>query len=389
MSVAHSKPLNVVGLFAGIGGFELGLSRSGHNASVMCEIDYAAKAVLKTHFPNAKFVHDIRDINLLPKSTSLVTAGFPCQDLSSSGLKGGINGNRSSLISEVFRILELNSVEWVLFENVHFMLHLNKGEGIRTVVEGLERLGYNWAYRVLDTQSFGIPQRRKRVFILASRGQDPRHVLLSEDGLSSVSEKVSVSKPIGFYWTEGTYSTGIATNVIPPLKGGSAIGIPSPPAILMPDGFVGTPNIRDAERFQGFPANWTKPVEKDHKKSLRWRLVGNAVSVDVAEWLGEKLVFPKEYNWRNDQVLSGEKWPNAAWNMGQGRYVSEASMSPVDRYTYCLSKFLIHDLKPLSERATRGFLNRARKGRLNFPDGFLDHLNSHLSNMSKLSQTND
>ena len=386
MALVDSEPLIVAGLFAGIGGFELGLSRSGHKTRMLCEIDSAARAVLENQFPSAKFATDVREISLLPKSVSLLTAGFPCQDLSSSGVKDGITGVRSSLVSEVFRILELNSVDWVLIENVHFMLHLKKGEGIQTIIEGLEKLGYNWAYRVLDTQSFGLPQRRKRVFILASKSQDPRNVLLSDEGLSSAVQTVTLSQPVGFYWTEGTYATGIAASAIPPLKGGSAIGIPSPPAILMPDGLVGTPDIRDAERLQGFPCDWTLPAEEVKKRSFRWRLVGNAVSVNVAEWLGEKLISPKEYNWENDQPFSGAKWPNSAWNMGQGRFVSAASMSPVDRDRPGMSEFLMHDLKPLSEKATRGFLKRARKGNLNFPEGFLDCLDLHLSNISKWSQ---
>ena len=243
--------MRFVSLFSGIGGFELGLSRYGHDLALTCEIDPAAQSVLRARWPGAKLTPDIRSVTRLPKGVDLLTAGFPCQDLSSSGQKSGITGARSGLVGEVFRLLSRSRPEWVVIENVHFMLHLAKGAGIRTIVDALEAAGYSWAYRVLDTQGFGLPQRRRRVFVVASLSGDPRDVLLSDSGPSPAAI-VKSDAPIGFYWTEGTFATGLAANAVPPLKGGSTIGIPSPPAILMPDGFVGTPSIEDAEALQGF-----------------------------------------------------------------------------------------------------------------------------------------
>jgi DNA (cytosine-5)-methyltransferase 1 len=374
-------PLRIAGLFAGIGGFELGLGRSGHEATYFCELDTAARAVLNSRFPSVEFVADVREIGVLPKEIDIVTAGFPCQDLSSSGLKAGIEGSRSSLVAEVFRIIERRPVEWILIENVHFMLHLAKGAGIRAITDHLSRLGYNWAYRVMDSNSFGLPQRRRRVFLLASLSHDPRDVLLSDDHLTHSRDVPDISQPIGFYWTEGTYATGLAANAIPPLKGGSAIGIPSPPAILMPDGEVGTPDINDAERFQGFPEGWTIDAARDHKATLRWKLVGNAVSVNAAEWLGKKLRCPHSYDSNGDLPLNRDKtWPNAAWSMGKGAFASKASAYPADYKAPALDVFLSHKLKPLSHRATSGFLSRAKKGNLRFPEGFIQTLERNLEN---------
>lgn len=374
-----TKSLKVAGLFTGIGGFELGMSRAGFEALIMCEIDAGARAVLNHHFPRVALAADIRELSGLPKEVDLVAAGFPCQNLSSSGLKDGITGPQSSLVSEVFRLLEQAPVEWVLIENVHFMLHLNKGAGIRVIVDNLERLGYSWAYRVLDTSAFGLPQRRRRVFILASLHHDPREILLAEDVCQEPTDVPTIDRPIGFYWTEGTYATGLAANSIPPLKGGSALGIPSPPAIMMPNGFVGTPDIRDAERLQGFDADWTLAAVEGRRNSVRWRLVGNAVSVTVAEWLGRKLSAPQPYDVSMDKPMPIDSWPMAAWNVGSGRYVSVASTSPTTRNGQGLDEFLLHPLKPLSEKATKGFLVRARKGNLWFPDGFLNLLDQHLA----------
>ncbi|MFA0464384.1 DNA cytosine methyltransferase, partial [Vibrio sp. 10N.261.45.F1] len=82
---------------------------------------------------------------------TVITAGFPCQDLSSSGQKEGINGKQSFLVDEVFRLLNTsNEVEWVLLENVKFMLHLNKGSAMHYITSKLTSLGFNWAYRVVN-----------------------------------------------------------------------------------------------------------------------------------------------------------------------------------------------------------------------------------------------
>lgn len=279
-----AKSRAVVGLFAGVGGFELAARKCGVECKGLCEIDPAASAVLMDRFPHVPLTKDVSEFKSLPRGTWAVTAGFPCQDLSSSGSKSGIGGKRSSLVEHVFRLLENSDPEWVILENVMFMLHLDRGAAMEFVISSLERLGFNWSYRLLDTADFGLPQRRRRVYFVASRKHSAL-AALNDLPLASTDEARSVRRgmSVGFYWTEGTYATGLAANAIPPLKAGSTIGIPSPPAILLPDGQVGTPSIEDAERLQGFPARWTKAAGKLHRDSIRWRLVGNAVSVPVAE----------------------------------------------------------------------------------------------------------
>jgi len=366
----------VVGLFAGIGGLEQGLKKAGYESSMLCEIDPVAQTVLRAQFPSAEIVDDVRDIRAL-RDVDLLTAGFPCQDLSSVGKKKGIEGARSGLVDEIFRILEVSSIDWVVVENVRFMLHLNKGEAMSRVVEGFERLGYRWAYRVVNSLSFGVPQRRHRVFFVASRTGDPRNVLLSDEGgLDASADKITLDRPIGFYWTEGTYATGLCQDAIPPLKAGSTIGIPSAPAILFPDGMVGVPALGDAERLQGFEDGWTSAAEAVAKASFRWRLLGNAVTVPVAGWVGSRLRRPKSYDCSHDIPIKG-KWPNAAWSMGDGRYASNRSEFPLSGAPASLSDFLRHDVTPLSHRAVTGFLQRARRGGLKFPEGFLDRLSEY------------
>ena len=142
-------------------------------------------------------------------------------------------GDQSSLVSHVFRLLRKNPVEWVLLENVPFMLQLSRGSAMRYVVGELEKLGYRWAYRVLDTRAFGIPQRRQRVFLLASLSADPAELLFSDDaGLPDEAD--FAGQACGFYWTEGTRGLGWAVNAIPTLKGGSGLGMSFAAGDLVP-----------------------------------------------------------------------------------------------------------------------------------------------------------
>jgi DNA (cytosine-5)-methyltransferase 1 len=166
------------------------------------------------------------------------------------------------------------------------------------------------------------------------------------------------------------------------------VGVPSPPAIWMPDGRVITPDLRDAERLQGFRAGWTRPAERAGRASFRWRLVGNAVSVPVARWLGERLAAPGQYRPEADAepVVPGRAWPTAAYNVGAGRFASSASEWPRRARQPALSEFLRYPGKPLSEKATAGFLERAARGCLRFPPGFIEALSAHLERMRRAAR---
>src|SRR5262249_16740278 len=155
----------------------------------------------------------------------------------------------------------------------------------------------------------------------------------------------------GFYWTEGIRGLGWAVDAVPTLKGGSTIGIPSAPAILMPSGTIIQPDIRDAERMQGFSADWTRPAESVVRHGRRWHLVGNAVTVDVATWIGRRLAAPRTYDSTGDHVLPADRpWPRAAWNVGQGRFVADVSAWPERRSRIPLADFLEFPGKPLSAK---------------------------------------
>lgn len=382
--------MKVAGLFAGIGGFERGFVTAGHEPILFCEIWGPAQAVLEAKMPDVPCERDIRKIKALPSEVELITAGFPCQDLSQAGQTLGIGGSRSGLVGEIFRLLDRRRVPWVVLENVSFMLRLDKGSGMRTLVEAFEERGYRWAYRVVNSLSF-VPQRRERVLFVATITEtDPASVILTDEAEPSLVPTNLDAYAHGFYWTEGIRGLGWAPDSVPTLKNGSTVGIASPPAILLPSGDVITPDIRDAERLQGFPENWTRPAEQVSRASLRWSLIGNAVTVPVAAWLGKRMARPSEYDFSRDGELPADgKWPVAARFDGGRRHAVHINSYPKWQTRAALAQFLRYDGKLLSARATRGFLSRTERAKLRFAAGFQDRVRDHLLRMEVPDKASD
>lgn len=380
--------MKIAGLFAGIGGFELGFAQAGHHAELVCDILPAARAVLRHRFPDVAYRDDITKLRSLPASVDLVCAGFPCQDLSQAGRTAGLAGDKSGLIAEVFRLLSRRRVGTVVIENVPFMLQLGGGNAMRAIAEEFERRRYRWAYRVVDSWSFGLPQRRERVFFVASRDIDPAAVLFSDDAPIERPRTDLSSRAHGFYWTEGKGGLGWAVDAVPTLKNGSTIGIASPPAILLPTGRLIRPSIQDAERMQGFAPDWTVAAEEIGKPAARWGLIGSAVSVPVAAWIGRRLVEPGQpiQLWLGVFPSSGKAPRAAAWD-GKSRVSVDIGTDPLGLRPPSLLEFLgdPSTRESLSAKATAGFLARTREARLRFEPGFIEAVERHLAAMGGTS----
>jgi DNA (cytosine-5)-methyltransferase 1 len=380
----HSAKLGVTGLFAGIRGLEEGFRQAGHSSAMLCEADPFARHVLSRHFPDAEITTDVTKLDALP-SCDVLTAGFPCQDLSQVGRRAGIAGPNSGLIESVFDLLrqQRRRQRWLVLENVPFMLNLDRGRAIRTIVEALENMGFSWAYRTIDARAFGLPQRRRRVILLASQTHDPRPALLGVDTVPPAA-RPRASHACGFYWTEGNTGLGWAIDAVPPLKGGSSLHIPSPPAIWFPKRrLIAVPAIEDAERLQGFEPGWTDVNDVDPKAARkRWRMVGNAVSVPMAKWIAERLSAEAgEYRPDERNGLPVDKgWPGAAWGHRGQRGKSPASEWPTAVEAPHLSAFLKRQLTPLSKKATSGFYSRLTKSCLRYGDAFAEDLAHHIDN---------
>jgi DNA (cytosine-5)-methyltransferase 1 len=184
--------LTGVSLFAGIGGFDLAMQRQGVKVVASVEIDKRCNQVLAQHFPDVKQFTDVTEVkgeDLInagfTPSKGIITGGFPCQDLSVAGKRAGLVGQRSGLFWEIARLVEETQTEYFIIENVPGLLSSNNGKDFGVVIGTMADLGYSLSWRVLDAQYFGVPQRRKRVFIVGRRGADstsPAEILFNSQG---------------------------------------------------------------------------------------------------------------------------------------------------------------------------------------------------------------
>lgn len=165
-------------LFAGIGGFDLAAERVGMTVAWQSEIDKKASAVLTHHWPTVPNYGDIHDIKQ-PPAVDVLTGGFPCQDYSVAGGREGLAGDRGALWWEYHRLITDLRPTWVVGENVPGLLSSRGGRDFETIVGSLTECGYGVAWAVLDAQYFGVAQRRRRVFIVAHSGGQPRPEILA------------------------------------------------------------------------------------------------------------------------------------------------------------------------------------------------------------------
>jgi len=381
--------VRIAGLFAGIGGIEQGFHRALGDAvqtELLCEWWQPAQDVLAARFPETELHPDVRDLRDLPAGLDLLSAGFPCTDLSQAGRTAGITGEASGLVTHVFEALRLTAavegrLPWLMIENVPNMLTLDKGKAMAYLVQEIEDLGYRWAYRVVDSRFTGVPQRRRRVILLASTTDDPRRVLFADDA-GERPESDLKDDAFGFYWTEGRGGLGWAQDAVPTLKGGSTIGIPSPPAIWVPgapeDRLFVTPRIEDAEAMQGFARGWTDVEIAGRKDGHRWKLVGNAVTTRVAEWVAARIAEPGEPVADLTGPEITHRWPLAAWGeRGRAHQVQVSEFPLLAPYEHLSAVVDLNQATPLSGRAINGFRNRLSQGNLGRHDGFRDDVDRY------------
>lgn len=174
--------MNVVSLFAGIGGFDLAAERAGMTTTAQVEIDRHARTVLARHWPDVPRFEDVTDVKGtdLPDRVDVLAGGFPCQDYSVAGQRAGLAGDRGAVWWQFHRLIAETRPTWVVGENVPGLLSSNDGRDFGAIVGSLVELGYGVCWRVLDAQYFGVAQRRRRVFIVGHSGGVPRPEILFE-----------------------------------------------------------------------------------------------------------------------------------------------------------------------------------------------------------------
>jgi DNA (cytosine-5)-methyltransferase 1 len=345
-----SGDLAVVSLFAGVGGIDLAAERAGARTVLACEIDKACRTVLGRRFPDATIHDDVRTLTAddlraagaVPARTVL-TAGWPCQGNSVAGRRAGMDDARSGLWSEVRRLLADHRPAWFVGENVPGLLSVNDGWDYATVVRDLAELGYGFAWRVLDAQHFGVPQRRRRVVIvgrLGDTGAAPVEVLLEPEGggrdhspRREAGTLIAPTLESGTNGTGGTMTTltsrcGVTLDdqqtsplIVSALdtqqggpddnsaQGGHLIAFawqaggkndasgafkddgttPTLPRsqtlATLTDDAVRRLTPMECERLQGFPDGWTD----GQADAARYKQMGNSVAVPVFEWVMRRL----------------------------------------------------------------------------------------------------
>ena len=163
--------MRFLSLFDGCHMFGLALRNVGMECVGTAEIEKHPRAVTRYHYPDTPQLGDVR--NVTPETVGpvdLIVGGWPCQGNSVAGDRGGMADERSGLFSEVVRCAGALAPRWLVLENVPGLLSVNDGRDMAAVVGTLGELGYGVAWRVLDAQHFGVPQRRRRVFIVGCRG---------------------------------------------------------------------------------------------------------------------------------------------------------------------------------------------------------------------------
>ncbi len=302
---AAPRRLRVASFFAGIGGFDLGFENAGMETVWQCEKKDFCLDILSKHWPDVPRQEDITEVQAddIPQADIWV-GGFPCQDVSLArmGPRRGLRGSQSGLFYDFARLIEQRRPEVVVLENVAALLSSHDGRDFAIILRTLADIGYGVAWRVLDSRHFGIPQSRSRVFIVGSlRGADAAGSVLfepecgdrdSEKGGSNGKKSLSP-----FAISVGDSERGYVKKLAHCLYAESArhTGTDwSRNYVSYPEGRVRRLTPLETERLQGFPDGWTLPAKQygsiDTLDSARYHACGNAVSVPVVQWIGERIV---------------------------------------------------------------------------------------------------
>jgi len=164
--------MNFLDLFAGIGGFRLGMESAGHKCIGFCEIDQYARASYKAiHETEGEFeFHDITAVSDESirgiGSVDTICGGFPCQAFSIAGARRGFEDTRGTLFFEICRFASILRPKYLFLENVRGLLNHDGGATFETIIRTLDRLGYDVEWQILNSKNFGVPQNRERVFII-------------------------------------------------------------------------------------------------------------------------------------------------------------------------------------------------------------------------------
>lgn len=337
--------MKFVSLFSGVGGSDIGFELAGWECVGQVEIDKHCVKILDRHWPNVPKHDDIQtarkwaDERELVGAVDVVVGGAPCQDLSIAGKRAGFEGHRSRLVLDMVDFAAYVGSEWIVYENVPGLLTSQKGDDFEALLGALADAGYGHIeWRVLDSQFFGVPQRRRRVFLVARSSSVGGGEVLSEregllwhppqikgswqataasaaGGAGVGSRHVPVDGEVSGTFTQGAHPGGyngqdaysnLLIRVEPFTKSRRAMSsedyetwdqrgvtptlnsfdnaTETRATVLMVEGTsLRTRRLTpvECERLQGFPDGWTEGVSD----SQRLKQMGNAITVPVANYV--------------------------------------------------------------------------------------------------------
>lgn len=249
--------MKFISLFAGIGGLDLGLERAGMECVAQVEIDDFCQKVLTKHWANVPKFKDVRDVGKhnLP-TADLICGGFPCQDVSLAGLRKGLEGKRSTLWSEFYRIVCEIRPRWVIIENVSGLLSSDNGEFARKILRELAEAGFDVEWVSLYASDFGASHRRERVFLIANSNRF---------GLETNAADEVLFKQTDYTWEAGYIRSVHGKNLVSHFPSGEAL--------------VSDP------RNVGSDYGISPRLDQNRIKN-RIKALGNAVVPQVAEFIG-------------------------------------------------------------------------------------------------------
>ncbi len=237
------KQMKFLDLFAGIGGFRLGMESAGHECVGFCEIDKYARASYKA-IHNTEGEIELHDITAVSDesirgfgSVDVICGGFPCQAFSIAGHRRGFEDTRGTLFFEICRFASILRPKYLFLENVRGLLNHDGGATFETIIRTLDGLGYDVEWQVLNSKNFGVPQNRERVFIIGHlRGQRTRNVFpIGRESRSTSSQsvvKIGNVNPSGNGMNGEVYqANGLAPTLTTNKGEGQKIAIP----VLTPD----------------------------------------------------------------------------------------------------------------------------------------------------------
>ena len=274
------------------------------------EIESFPCELLKQKYPNVKNYGDITQYEKWNIGQfDILVGGTPCQSFSIAGKRGGTADERGALMYAYLGIVETYRPSWIIWENVHGVLSSNSGYDFTSFLAGLEKCGYGWAYRVLDAQYFGVPQRRRRVFVVGhsdNRTDLAAKVLFEPESLcgdiaaGSETQKETtdaIGKGVNYFRRGGNFKYH---------KDKKAATLRSSAAsdcfdlvLAREKRYIRRLTPLECERLQGFLDNYTqiewrgKPADQC-PDSLRYKAIGNSMAVPVMRWIGERIKRIKE-----------------------------------------------------------------------------------------------